>query len=174
MPCPALGSNGPLLRHSAQRAIAPYLGARHRTRKCSSLLLRVVGLPGSGGRRPPGQWAFAPHLGARHREREDSSGQGLRPIGRDGQRAIGMEGRRPIGRSEGSPRIRAVCIGLDAGAERVGKVVSVGQVSPFASAGIGRSRAGGEDLDPVPEVVVAVESFEAIQCPAFGPVHLVP
>lgn len=47
------------------------------------------------------------------------------------------------------------------------------EVSPFAS-GIGRPRAGGEDLDPVPEVVVAVEAFEAIKCPAFGPVHLVP
>ena len=78
------------------------------------------------------------------------------------------------GGCEGSPTVCAVGTGLEAGAERVGKVVSVGQVSPFASAGIGRSRAGGEDLDPVPEVVVAVESFEAIQCPAFGPVHLVP
>ncbi len=45
---------------------------------------------------------------------------------------------------------------------------------PFSSAGIGRSRAGGENLDPVPEGVVAVESFEALQCPTFGPVHLVP
>ncbi len=107
---------------------------------------------------PPGQWAAAPNLGARHTEREDSS----------------REGRRPIGQSEGSAAVPSVGIGQEAGASGSDEVVSLGQVSPFSSAGIGRSRAGGENLDPVPEGVVAVESFEALQCPTFGPVHLVP